>query len=365
MRYINEIEAFSILSGTPLLGSIKIQMLVRHFGSAQTALNASPEEIGELPGFTPRILQHWGWWETDSAWERNLEIAEQFGVKLIPYTGQEYPKELRKLPDPPILLYMKGELRRSDQLSISIVGTRYASIYGMETGEKISQDLASMGFTVVSGLARGIDTAAHRGALKSGRTVAIIGSGLANIYPRENGKLAEEIEENGALISEFPMKTPPDRQNFPQRNRIVSQLSLGTLLIEAPEKSGAMITMNKAYSQEKKLFAIPGRVDCDHFRGNHLLIKKGKAHLVENAQDIEKSFGTLFTFNKQQPETPKKPILEKEETELLNFLPNEELSIEKMVYLTKLPVRKINILLMSLKLKRAIKEFPGKIYKKC
>lgn len=366
MNDFNETTALAIFSETPFLGAVKIRLLIEYFGSAQIAIKAQSKDIKELSGFTPKIIEQWGWWEKHSSWRKNLDLAEQHEVELIPYTHADYPKSLLQFPDSPIILYVKGKLKTSDRQSIAVVGTRNASRYGIEIGGKISRDLAHRGFTVVSGLARGIDTAAHHGALETGRTIAVIGSGLANIYPQENKALADQIALNGALISEFPMMTPPDRKNFPQRNRIVSGMTKGALLVEAPEKSGAMTTMNKAWQQKKPLFCLPGPVH-ENFHGNHSLIKAGKAQLVENAGDIAQNFDQLFSRHKKlvAAERPASPPLEKEEKELLKELFLEELSIEDLAQTTKLPVRKINILLMGLLLKRVIKEYPGKIYKKC
>jgi DNA processing protein len=361
---LNELEALVILAGTPHLGSVKIRLLMKHFGSALNALEAQINEIAILPGFGTKILQEWGTWKKDSSWEVNFEIAYKNQATIIPFYSDHYPKKLLELPDFPILLYVKGKILSIDQRSIAIVGTREASVYGREMADRFSQDLANYGFTVVSGLARGIDTAAHYGALRRGRTLAVIGSGLANIYPPENLDLAQVISTKGALISEFPMNTAPDRQNFPQRNRIVAGLTLGTLLIEAPVKSGAMITMDKALTYKKRLFAIPGRLDNENFSGNHVLIKNGQAQLVENAKDIMEQFDQLFGGNLPPVNSFKHPILEKEEEVLLSLLPNEELNIDEIVQLTKYPVTKLNVLLMSLLLKKTIKLYPGKIYKK-
>lgn len=357
---MNEIEALAALSCTPHIGPIKIRLLVERFGSAVAAYSADPYEVAELPGFGPKVMQNW---RKSSAWEKELELARRYKVRLISYTSPEYPKSLLELPDHPVLLYVLGKLEPIDQKGFAIIGTRNASIYGLEMAEQFGRDLAEQGLTVVSGLARGIDTAAHKGALEKGKTIAVIGSGLANIYPAENSTLARQIVEKGALISEFAMTTPPDRQNFPQRNRIVSGMTRGTVLIEAPERSGAMLTAERAISQGRKLFALPGRADGEGFRGNHALIKKKDAQLVESAQDVLKEFNELFA---PLPPQPSRTIvlLEKEEEELLYKLPAEEISIESIVQLTKLPIGKLNVVLMSLLLKRAIKEFPGKRYKK-
>jgi DNA processing protein len=311
--FLNELEALVILTSLPHLGSIKIRLLIHHFVSASNALKAGCSELEDLPGFGPKIMEGWASWKASHFWKENLDLIQKHNIQLISYTDYQYPKRLLDIADHPVLLYVKGDIHSSDQQSIGIVGTRNPTIYGLEMADKIANDLASMGFTIVSGLARGIDTAAHRGALKGGRTFAVIGSGLANIYPHENSTLAHSISQKGCLVSEFPMNTPPDRQNFPQRNRIVSAMTMGTLLIEAPEKSGANDLFPSAL--------------------------------------IEKNSIPQF-------------LLEKEEETFLSQLPKTEVSIEEITQTTKLPIRKINVLLMSLVLKRVIKEFPGKIYRK-
>ena len=362
---LSEVEALAMLAAIPLLGSIKIRLLIEYFGSPQEALAATPEQLSELPGFGAKILAGWKKEQNNFNWQKDLALVQEYGADLISYTDQRFPKRLLEITDHPVLLYIKGELKPSDQYCLAIVGTRQPSIYGQEMAAQLSDELARMGFTIVSGLARGIDTIAHQGALQVGRTIAVIGSGLANIYPRENSELAQAISHRGALISEFAMATPPDRQNFPQRNRIVSGMTLGTLLIEAPAASGAMITMDRAYRQNRKVFAIPGRADQENFRGNHLLIKNGQALLVENADDIAGHFNNFF--GSMGAPLPKKKVeieLDKEEKILWHLLPKEVISFDEIHRLSKLPTSKLNVLLMSLHLKKAIKEFPGKIYKR-
>jgi DNA processing protein len=362
---MNELEALIILTSIPHLGSIKIRFLIEYFGSALEALNANPAHIASLPDFGPKILNSWESWNKNNEWRNNIELAERLHANIISYKDPKYPKRLLEIPDHPVLLYIQGHLLPSDQRSIAIVGTRNASIYGKEMAEQFAHELAGAGFTIISGLARGIDTFAHSGALKSGRTIAVIGSGLANIYPQENKQLAESIIAKGALISEFPMNTPPDRQNFPQRNRIVSGMTLATLLIEAPVKSGAMITVDKSIAYNRKIFALPGRVDCEDFRGNHHLIKNGKAQLVENAQDVIAHFNDLFGLAPTNNRVVSPPVsLCEEELFFLRQLPNQEISIDELVQLTKLPVMKVNVMVMSLLLKKVLKEYPGKVYKR-
>ncbi len=364
---LTELDALTILSGTPLLGPVKIGLLMRYFGSALEILEAPLQEIAALPGFGPKVMGGWGHWNYDEAWKKNIELVHKYNVTRIPYNDPSFPALLRGIPDAPILLYVKGTLKPSDDEAIAVIGTRTASHYGLEMAERFGTDLAREGMTVISGLARGVDTAAHKGALKGGRTIAVIGSGLADVYPRENRGLAEAIVANGALISEFPMLAPPDRTNFPQRNRIVSGMSKGVLLIEAPQKSGAMLTMQLAQRHKRRLFALPGRVDTETFRGNSLLIKTGQAQLVERADDILFAFDDLFTRKKAvSAAEPKKRaiVLQEDEIQLLKLMPDDEVSIDTMVSLTKLPVNKLSVLLMGLLLKQVIKEYPGKLYKK-
>lgn len=203
---MNELEALAILTQLPHLGSVKIRLLIGRFGSALSVLEADTREIEDMPGFGPKITRHWKRWEKDGSWQEDLELAQRHGVQIIPFTASHYPKRLLELHDVPILLYVKGAIKPQDQKSIAVVGTRNATRYGHEMAEKMAGGLAAMGFTVVSGLARGIDTTAHVHALANGRTLAVIGSGLLDVYPRENSQLAEQIAQKGALISEFPMK---------------------------------------------------------------------------------------------------------------------------------------------------------------
>ncbi len=362
---MEEIKALLLLTNMPLLGSIKIRLLIEHFGSAVTAIQAKKEDLALLPGFGAKILNSWDHFIHSHDIRKNLELVERFQTTIITYQDPRYPKRLLELPDHPVLLYVKGNYAKQDQRCLAIVGTRHASLYGLEMAKKISKELAQAGFTIISGLASGIDTAAHQGALEAGRTLAILGSGISNIYPTENCDLASKITNQGALISEFPMTAPPDRTHFPQRNRIVSGMSMGTLLIEAPFRSGAMLTMNNALSQNRPLFALPGRADLDNFRGNHHLIKQRKAHLIEGSQDILNFFGELFHLPASTPPACSPLIpLEKEEVELIKKLPQEELSIDEIFKRTQLPIHQLNVLLMSLVLKKVIREYPGKIYKK-
>jgi DNA processing protein len=362
---LNETDALVALTHTQFLGSIRVRLLVKYFGSALAVLEADSREIESLPGFGEKLSRSLSKCIEGSEWRRDIELANRYSTAIIPFYDPRYPRLLLEIPDFPPVLYVKGTLQAGDKQGIAVVGTRNAGIYGMEMAERLSHDLASLSFTVVSGLARGVDTAVHCGALQTGRTLAVLGSGIANIYPSENRGLAERIASQGAVMSELPMTALPDRRHFPRRNRLVSGMTMGTVLIEAPEKSGAMITMERAYGQGRKLFVLPGRADNPNFRGNHSLIKKGFAKLVENARDIADSFQDLFGFSTEVIERKRQGLpLESEEKNLLAKMPDEELTVEELIRVTNTPIVRLNVLLMSLVLKKWLKEFPGKIYKK-
>jgi DNA processing protein len=299
----------------------------------------------------------------DDNWKKDLDLAQEHGVTLISYFDANYPLSLKNLADPPLLLYVKGEMK-TDAIHLAMVGTRQSSSYGLDIAEKWGCELSHRGLTIVSGLARGIDAASHLGALERGRTLAILGSGLNQIYPRENQALARAISCQGSLISEYPMNSHPEKHFFPKRNRLVSALSEGVLLIEAPIKSGAMITMDLAFSQKKICCALPGPVDRDSFRGNHSLIKSQKAHLVENPQDVVSLLkpgisSASISLKKESPF-----ILDPEEENLIKQLPQGEICLEEIALRVHLPMAKLNSLLMKLVLKQVVKEYPGKFYKK-
>lgn len=357
-----ELSALVMLTRVPGLGSTKIRLMIQRFGSALRALEADPQE---LPGLSQAIISALVDARRSHPRDRYLLEAEQVGIDLIAYTDSRYPKRLLEIADYPMVLYAQGQFLPKDTQSIAVVGTRTASLYGREMARRFGHDLAGFGFTVISGLARGIDTEAHLGALETGRTIAVIGSGLGNIYPAENRLLANQIASQGVVLSEFPIETPPDRQNFPQRNRIVSAMSVATVLIEAPTKSGAILTMERAEAQKRPLFALPGRVDMESYKGNHLLLKSGRAQLVENAADVANALSSLFPVGCLPPAiATDHPRLEREEQELLSQMPVQEITIEELAQLSGLPAVKLNVLLMSLVLKKRVKEYPGKVFKK-
>jgi len=304
--------------------------------------------------------------------EQELERAQKLGVQVLTIEDRDYPFLLKQIYDPPIVLYVKGKFSERDKNSIGIVGSRRPSIQGRLNAEKFGFELASRGITVVSGMARGIDTAAHRGALNAkGRTIAVLGSGLDVIYPPENRDLSKEIAKNGAVISEFPFGTQPDRQNFPRRNRVVSGLSLGILVVEAGEKSGALITASFALEQGREVFAVPGNVNLPTTKGCHQLIKDG-AKLVEKVEDvleelnIEKVLkpenqGSTAIDSTQGKGTETLPLSE-EEKKVYKVIEKEPLYIDQIVRLTGMESFKASQILMKLEIRGLIRQLPGKFF---
>ncbi len=283
---MNDTERFLILNMVENLGSVRTQALLKHFGSLEEIFQAKERGLKEVKGIGEKIAFEIIQSIRRIDLKKELDLIKRYNIKIVSFLDKGYPKNLKNIYDPPIALYVLGDLVPQDDAAIAIVGSRLASFYGIQQAERLGFELASRGVTVVSGLARGIDSSAHRGALKAGgRTLAVLGSGLLNIYPKEHRGLAEEISENGAVISEFPMRTIPERGNFPKRNRIISGLSLGVVVVEAAQRSGALITSDIAMEEGREVFAVPGKVDSITSRGTNRLIKQG-AKLVETANDI-------------------------------------------------------------------------------
>lgn len=284
--FMEEWNALGILTTIPDLGSVRIRALIKFFGSASAALTANANEIALLPGFNAKIVANWSEHIQGALWEKNLNLAERLGIKIIYYNQTAYPKSLLTIPDYPLILYVYGDLQQKDQKNIAIVGTREPSQFSYKKAYQIGFELALADYTIISGLAAGIDTAAHCGALQAGRTIAVLGSGLAHLYPKENKSLAAIIAQNGAVISEFPIMTPPDRLKFPQRNRIISGMSMGTLLVEGSLKSGAMIAVEKAQMYKRPIFALAAQNDDVQFEANHYLTRTQQAQQVTSSKDL-------------------------------------------------------------------------------
>lgn len=291
------------------VGCVGFRTLLQAFGSPREVFSASVQMLKVVPGIGPRIADNI---RSFSSWqniEEELDRADSMGVEIVACTDSRYPRNLLNIYDYPPFIYVKGTLV-PDELCVAVVGSRLASVYGRFTTEKLSRELALKGVTVVSGLARGIDAAAHRGALAGrGRTIAVLGTGIDTIYPPENIKLAEMIVTNGALVSEFPMGTPPNAPNFPARNRIISGISMGVVVVEAGEKSGSLITARIAAEQGRSVFAVPGEMGAAGSRGTNHLIKQG-ATLLEDIDDIFEEIipQAGLAMDNSRPEAGEEPL---------------------------------------------------------
>src|SRR5437667_6422858 len=287
-------EALVALNLIEHVGPVRVRQLLEHFGDAPAILSASKQQLLQARNIGEETA------DAIANWEKNIDLAAElkriadFGCRIITQAEPEYPELLRQIYDPPIVLYVKGELLPKDKNAVAIVGSRMTTHYGLEVARKLAYQLAYLGVTVVSGGARGIDTAAHQGALSAkGRTVTVLGTGINLVVPSENAELYERITANGAVLTQFPFNRSADRQSFPIRNRIVAGMTLGTVVVEANLTSGARITAHFATEYGRQIFAVPGRIDSPRSKGCHELIKKG-AKLCEGAEDILSEFEYLF-----------------------------------------------------------------------
>lgn len=327
---------------------------MKHFGSpeeAWKALGHSP--LTEL--FGDAALQIWEERRKADP-EKELRKAEQAGAKIVTFEEPAYPEPLREIPDPPPVLYVLGEWQEKDRLAVGMVGTRRATSYGRLVAKKLAQELAERGVTVVSGLAPGIDTAAHEGALLSGRTLAVLGTGLGKPYPAGSERLLRRIAEQGAVLSEFPWDMEGAQWTFPRRNRLIAGLSLLVVVVEAPERSGALITADYALEQGKEVLAVPGPITSEASAGTNRLLKEG-AKPVTNVDDILEELDMLPLV---QTQPKREPELPPEAAQVLSLLSLEPLSIEEIVAQAGLPHAKVAQILVELTLSGFVEELPGR-----
>lgn len=353
--------SFLTLNKIPGLGPVRIKALLDYFKDVEEILKADLKSLSKVPGIGEPFANNICKWRNEVDIEEELNKIQKDGVKIITLEDDNYPELLKNIFDPPPVLYVKGEIKKEDGKALAIVGSRLATSYGKNVAFDIAKDLSGRGFTIVSGMARGIDTYAHRGALEAkGRTIAVLGCGLDIIYPPENKKLWEEISKNGAVVTEYPYGSLPDKGNFPRRNRIISGLSMGVLVVEAWTKSGSLITANLALEQGREVFAIPGRIYSKFSQGTHNLIKQG-AKLVVNYQDILEEFGIGVL-----PGESSKRILEERllpiERKIYSLINEEPIHIEDIVALSKENIADVSIILMQLELKGAVRQLAGQRY---
>jgi len=360
-------EALVALNMIEHVGPVRVRQLLEHFGNPPAILRATRRDLMQVRGIGEDTAESIANWEKNVRLEEELKRITDFGCRIVIQDDPEYPELLREIYDPPVVLYIKGTLLTKDKNSVAMVGSRMTTHYGIEVARKLAYQLAYLGVTVVSGGARGIDSAAHQGAISAkGRTLAVLGTGINLVTPPENLKLFEQVAENGALITQFPFNRPGDKQSFPIRNRIVAGMTLGTVVVEANLTSGALITANFAVEYGRQVFAVPGRIDSPRSKGCHDLIKKG-AKLCEGAEDILSEFEYLFPPTNRAPsaaETGVLPALELSAKEQLVYdtLSTDEISIDDVIRKSGLPTSAASVALLSLEMKRLIRQLPGKMF---
>lgn len=361
MQIPNDPALFWIgLSSIPGVGRVTFRKLKNHFGSPEHALFADREQLTRVDGVSDKVISEitaGGWKETA---EQELIRARESGVEIVTADSKAYPTTLLNTPDPPLFLYVKGKLPARP--GVAIVGTRRPTHYGVTATRRIASDIASAGFTVVSGLARGIDTQAHKGALAAGgTTIAVLGCGIDVVYPPENKGLLEEIIRSGAVVTENPFGTKPEAGYFPARNRIISGLSAGTVIVEATEDSGSLITAEYTRSQGRKLFAVPGSIVSPYSRGANSLIKQG-ALLVENAGDILTALHTSGGKGPEKGRENPQPALQGNEETIFRCITSEPKHIDVIMNESKTRAGAVSAVLVGLELKGLVKQLPGKYY---
>lgn len=350
----------SMVSG---VGPLSRKALVAHFGSPRAVLSASPSDLQAVSGIGPKIAARIVAAREEIDAESELRLAAEHSIEVLTDEDACYPRPLRQIHDPPGVLFRRGTTSPQDEMAIAIVGTRHATRYGLAQAERLGAGLARLGFTVVSGLARGIDGAAHRGAIDAGgRTIAVLASGVLNIYPPEHKHLADEVAERGCLLSEAPPRMVPISGAFPQRNRIISGLSLGTIVVEAADRSGALITARHAYEQGREVFAVPGPVDSRLSRGCHALIKDG-AKLLETVDDVLAELGPLADRIEQEDgrivANPAELVLNEVEKKVLGAIDGSPTSVDSLAAACGLPIHRVLSTISVLEMRRLVRRVSG------
>ncbi len=352
------------LSRVKGLGGVGFKRLAGRFSDPTQAFFASRAELEQVEGLHRDVIDALAnfsaWLEVDDELRRTREA----GVTIVPFNDPSYPGRLRMIADPPPVLYMKGAVRAEDDRAVAIVGSRSASDYGRRVARDLARGLAALGFTVVSGMARGIDGTAHECALQAGgRTIAVLGSGVERAYPPEHERLYRRINESGAVISELPVGTRPLAFNFPARNRLISGLSLGVVVVEATEKSGSLITAALALEQAREVFAVPGEVGASRSRGSHRLIRQG-AKLVETVDDIIEEIAPQLVRRGGAAETARvlAPSASASARKIFEMLQDNSLQVDQVIERSGLPAAQVLEILLDLELQGFIRQAPGKIY---
>jgi DNA processing protein len=352
------------LQMTPGLGNVACKNLIDKFDSPEQIFKASLSELTEVEGVRNEAARNIVEMKLATDPSTELRRVEESGARIIPFLDPGYPVALREIHDPPILLYLKGKNIPQNAIFIGVVGSRHPTPYGIKSAEKIGQGLGRRGLGVVSGMARGIDSAAHWGCLAGrGFTIAVLGTGIDITYPASNKKLADKIIQEGAVISEFPLGTPPEPKNFPIRNRIISGLTKGVVVVEATKKSGSLITASLALEQGREVFAVPGSIHSFKSKGSHFLIKQG-ARLIENSDDILDELGLNYDYAPKTDTFKEGPLPHMDESEkaVFDLIGDYPLHIDQISRQGNLPPGKAASILMRMELKGIIRQLPGKMF---
>ncbi|WP_265444755.1 DNA-processing protein DprA [Acetivibrio straminisolvens] len=357
------------LSSIPGVGAVKSRKLLEYFKDIHNVWNAGEDELRNLPFLNKTDILNLTNVKFKQNVDRHLDNIFKNDIRIITLEDKLYPLYLKNIYDPPLVLYMKGSIQKEEKY-LAVVGSRRATSYGLDMAKKISCELAQYGITVVSGMARGVDSFAHKGALEvKGRTIAVLGCGLDIVYPYENKKLMESIVENGACLSEYLPGTTPLPGNFPARNRIISGISLGVIVIEAGERSGSLITANFALDQGREVFALPGNVNSMKSTGTNKLIKEG-AKIVTGIDDILEELNIYFTeertkdfFTKSLQDDRLLKGLDEDEKKIVEYLRLESMHIDTIARKTGFSIQLVNSILVMLELKGIVEQLPGKIFK--
>ncbi len=361
---INESTRAAIrLSLVPGIGPKTYQQLLDVFGDAGQILRTDSAHLQQVPGVGPKLARQIAQANESTDVDGLLSVCREHSIKLLSREDDIYPSLLKQIPDPPNILFYQGDIRPADSIAIAVVGSRHATHYGKTQAESLGRSLAMAGFTVVSGLARGVDAAAHIGALQAGgRTIAVLGSGLLNVYPAEHKQLAKEVAQQGAVISESHPQHPPKSGAFPQRNRIVTGLSLGVIVVEAADRSGALISARLASEQNREVFAVPGPITSRMSRGCHKLIRDG-AKLVESIDDVLEELGPLAVPAKvSEDESIRHPAelkLTEQESKVLNHIGVEPTQIDLIIHKSGLPAQRVLSTISVLEMRKLIRRVSG------
>lgn len=363
---LSETDARIALNSLPGIGVNNFHNLINGLGSAVIVFGSNAARLREVDGIGPKTAEQIKSCSPQKRADSEKRIADKKNIRITIFGNKDYPANLKTLFISPPVLYIAGGITEEDGLALGIVGTRRATPYGRILSENLSATLAAKGLTIVSGLARGVDTFAHNAALNAGgRTIAVLGCGLDTCYPPENRRLFEKIPENGAVVSQFAFGTEPEKRNFPVRNRIISGLSLGLLVIEAGEKSGALISAYAALEEGRELFAVPGRADSPQSAGTNRLIQKG-AKLVTCADDVIEEFipGVRELLTKNDAEKGEKAPLSGQEEKLLSLLNENEKHVDYLIEKSGFASGVVLGILLELEIKGVVMQLPGKLFAK-